>query len=243
MRLAVCLLMAALAVPVAAQAQPFDEVRDQGMLYVQRNQYKQAKVFLDRAWATPEGKADFKTAYYRGLTAHELLLLEDAFAMMALAKSLAQDDREKLRVQELQEVLDGQYGKITIKASENETNPEGRIHIESQTGIINRKKKAQFQTIRDRFRNTDISVPVSIYLPYGNYRINEVPVSLEAGKSAPEIAVILHKLGGKEDEGGVSGWVWVGAGTAAAAAGVAAILLLNDEAAPIRKTDIVLGSE
>lgn len=243
MRIALCLLLTLLGGAVGAQAQSLDEVRDQGVLYAQRDQFKQAKVFLDRAWKMPAGKADFKTVYYRGLTAHELLLLEDAFAMTALAKTLATEDRQTLRVQQLQETLDSQYGKITIKASQNETNPKGRIHIESQTGIINRKKKKQFQQIRNRFRNTDISVPVSIYLPYGNYRINEVPVTLEAGKDAPEIAVILHKLEGDKDEGGVSGWVWVGAGTAAAAAGVAAFLLLNDEPAPIRKTDLILGSE
>ena len=243
MRLALCLLLTLFGGAVGAQAQSLDEVRDQGVLYAQRDQHKQAKVFLDRAWAMPAGKADFKTVYYRGVTAHELLLLEDAFAMTALAKTLATEERETLRVQQLQETLDSLYGKITIKASQNETNPKGRIHIESQTGIINRKKKTQFQTIRDRFRNTDISVPVSIYLPFGNYRINEVPVTLESGKDAPEIAVILHKLEGAKDEGGVSGWVWVGAGTAAAAAGVAAFLLLNDEPAPIRKTDLVFGSE
>lgn len=226
-----------------AMAQGMEELRDQGVLYTQKDRYKQAKVFLDKAYATPDGKKDFKTLYYRGMTAHELLLLEDAFAMAAAAKAVAKNETQTLRVQELQEKLDALYGKITIKASENETNPQGRIHIESETGIINRKKKKQFQTIRDRFKSTDITVPVSIYLPFGNYRINEVPVALKQGEKAPEIAVILHTVGGKKDEGGVSGWVWVGAGTAAAAAGVAAFFLLQSEPEPNRSLDITLPNE
>lgn len=227
-----------------AMAQGMEELRDQGVLYTQKDQYKQAKIFLDKAYATPEGKQDFKTLYYRAMTAHELLLLEDAFEMAAAAKAVAQGKTQVLRLQSLQEKLDALYGKITIKASENETNPRGRIHIKSETGIINRQKKKQFHTIRDRFKSTDIEVPVSIYLPFGNYRINEVPVVLEQGGATPEIAVILHKVGGaKDDDDGVSAWVWVGAGTAAAAAGVAAFFLLQSEPEPNRSLDITLPSE
>lgn len=241
MKRLLCLLL--LALTATAHAESLDEIRDQGKLYYQRDQYKQARIFLDRAYAREDGKKDFLTCYYRGLVAHHLLLLEDAFEMAAAAKALATEERETLKAQELQEKLDALYGKITIKASEHETNPRGRIHIESQTGIINRKKKKQFNTIRERFRSNDITVPVSIYLPFGNYRINEVPVSLEQGGKTPEIAVILHKIGGEEDEGGVSGWVWAGAGTAVAAAGVAAFFLLTDEPEPKQQLRLELPFE
>lgn len=228
-----CLLLIALT--GAAHAQELDELRDQGKLYYQRDQYKQARLLLDKAYARADGKADFQTCYYRGLVAHELLLLEEAFQMAAEAKVLAKEDRETEKVQELQATLDALYGKITIKASENETNLRGRIYLESQTGIINRKKKQQFNTIRERFRSTDITVPVSIYLPFGNYRINEVPVALEQGGETPEIAVILQKVGGEDGGGGgggVSGWIWAGVGTLVAAGGVVAFFLLTAEPDP-----------
>lgn len=224
-----CLLLLALAAP--AHAEDLDEIRDQGKLYYQRDQYKQAKIFLDKAYAREDGKADFQTCYYRGVVAHELLLLEDAFAMAAAAKALAKEERETAKVVELQNKLDALYGKITIEASKHETNPRGRIYIESQTGILNRKKKKQFQTIRDRFRSTDITVPVSIYLPFGNYVINERRVSLEQGGETPKIAVILQRQK-TEDEGGVSGWIWAGVGTVVAAGGAVAFFLLTDEPDP-----------
>ena len=50
--------------------------------------------------------------------------------------------------------------------------------FESKTGIINREKKARFTTIRDRFRGTDITLPTTVYLPYGSYTANKVPFSL-----------------------------------------------------------------
>lgn len=228
--------------PAAAQemgATTHEEIRDQGILYQRKKRHKQAKAALDKAYAMPEGPTDFKTVFYRGEAAYKLLLLEDAFEMTAAAAKLAEGERQKAEVLELQTELDSLFGKVTFKAAPGETNSQGRIFFESKTGIINRKKKALFGEIRERFRTTDIALPTSAYLPYGEYTANKVPFSIVQGEPAPELEIYLQVQtgvaagGGGGGDGGGSGWMWVGlgAGTVAVAAiGVAAVVLATPEA-------------
>ncbi len=231
--------------PASAQemgATTHAEIRDQGILYQRKKRHKQAKAALDRAYEMPEGPTDFKTVFYRGEAAYKLLLLEDAFEMTAAAGKLAEGEREKAAVLELQTELDSLFGKATFKAAPGETNAKGRIFFESKTGIINRRKKAQFNEIRERFRSTDIALPTSVYLPYGEYTANKVPFALVQGEPAPALEIYLQVQGGAavaDGEGG-SGWMWVGIGAgavAAAAIGVSAALFFEPE--PERRVNIV----
>ncbi len=243
------LLAAFLAAPVpglvpsaAAQdeemgANTHEDVRAQGILYVRKKRYKLAKAALDKAYAMPEGPGDFKTVYYRGEAAYKLLLLEDAFAMVEAAEKLAEGDRQKADLLELKTELESQFGRVSFRAAQGETNARGRIFFESKTGIINRKKKELFGAIRERFRSTDIELPTAAYLPYGEYTANKVPFSVRQGEPAPDLEIYLQVQTGVAaagDDGGSSGggWMWVGLGAgtlAAAALGVTAFVLLEPE--------------
>ena len=227
--------------PAAAQddemgANTHEDIRAQGILYVRKKRYKLAKGALDKAYAMPEGPGDFKTLYYRGEAAYKLLLLETAFEMVAAAEPLAESDRQKADVLELKTELESQFGKVSFRAAPGETNARGRIFFESKTGIINRKKKQLFGAIRDRLRSTDIELPTTAYLPYGEYTANKVPFALRQGEPAPDLEIYLQVQGGAVasgdgDDGGGSGWMWVGlgAGTLAVAAGVTAVILASPD--------------
>lgn len=261
-RLSILALSAALCagaplVPSTAAAQEemsatsHEDIRAQGILYHRKKLYKQAKAALDRAYAMPEGPGDFKTVYYRGSSAYRLLLLEEAFEMSAAAGKLAEGERQKADALELQTELDSLFGKVTFKAAPGETNARGRIFFESKTGIINRKKKAQFGEIRERFRGTDIELPTSVYLPYGEYTANKVPFSLAQGEPAPELEIYLQVQtgvaggGAAGGGGGGDGWMWVGLGAgtlAVAAIGVTAVILATPEPETPNQTPLNLPS-
>lgn len=223
------------AVPALAQIpagpQTMEEARDQGVLYYRKKLFKQAMPLLDKAYGMPGGADDFSTVYYRGQTAYKLLLLEKAFEMSARATALAGDDnRRKQNAQEFQTELDSLFGKVTLKAAEGETNDKGRIFFETRTGIINKDKRQRFQAIQERFKTTDITLPITVYLPYGDYLANKVPLSITQGEAAPEVEIYLQVQQTADDDDNTWMWVGIGAGTAAAIGlGVGAFFLLSPE--------------
>lgn len=214
----------------AATPSSFEEVREQGILYFKKDRYPQAKAQLDKAYKMKGGDTDFTTVYYRGRTAYKLLVLETAFQMAEKAKTLAgEDERKKKMVEEWVTEMQGLYGGVTIKAAAGETNTEGRVFLESKTGIINKEKKQAFLSIRERFRSTDVQVPTTIYLPYGDYTANNVPFAIVQGEPTPTVELFLQVVK-RETEGGGNVWLYAGiAGGVAIAAGVAAYFLLAEE--------------
>jgi hypothetical protein len=214
----------------APAASSFEEVREQGILYFKKDRFPQSKSQLDRAYKMKGGDADFTTVYYRGRAAYKLLVLETAFAMAEKAKALAGEDARKQKmVEEWQQEMQGLYGGVTIKAAAGETNTEGRVFLEAKTGIINKEKKQTFLSIRERFRSTDVQVPTTIYLPYGDYTANNVPFALAQGEPQPTVELFLQVVK-RESDGGSNVWLYAGiAGGVAIAAGVAAFFLLAED--------------
>ena len=216
--------------PVAqAQGQSLDQLKAQGKLYFKRNMYKQAMGTLNKAWATKAGKTDFETAFYRARTAYALLLLEVAFEMADKAIELAEDDRDRKSARAFKSEMSSLFGALNVVASQGETNAEGRIFFETQTGMVNREKKARFEAIRTRFRETDIALPRTVFLPYGQYTANNVPIEIVQGQPAPTVEIFLQVRKGEGDDDDSALWWYVGGGAVAAAAlGVGAVFLLSD---------------
>lgn len=226
----------------AAGPQTMEEARDQGVLYYRKKRFRQAMPLLDQAYGMSGGAQDFSVVYYRGRTAYKLLLLEKAFEMASLATKLAGDDQRRAgNAKEFQTELDSLFGRLTLKAAEGETNAQGRIFFETKTGIINREKKKRFATIQERFKTTDISLPTTVFLPYGDYLANKVPVSIVQGEEAPEIEIFLQVQKGEDDDDNTLLWVGIGAGTVAAVGlGVGAFLLFGQEE-PAPETPLDIG--
>ena len=233
------------AVSAMAQVGPstLEDVRDQGILYFKKKLYKQAKTALDKAFKMPGGNEDFATLYYRGQTAFKLLFIEQAFNMTKAAVAKAPSDKYKRRYTELLTEMQGLFGEVTLVGAKGETNAEGRIYFEAQTGIINRAKKQRFMSIRERFRSTNISLPITVYLPWGQYTANKVPFALKQGEPAPSLEIFLQIDRTGEPKGGgmkTSTWVWIGVGAAVLAGGAAAGVLALEEPEPTRLTGIVI---
>jgi hypothetical protein len=209
-----------------------EELRDQGIAYYKRKRFKLAKRILDQAFATKGGAADFKTVLYRARSAYKLLLLEDAFTMAKAAGKLAKKNRSKRMSTELLEEMAGLYGGVTFAAADGETNKRGRIFFEAKTGIINKEKRQRFQSIRERFRTTNVELPATVYLPYGAYKANEVPFELAQGEDPPTVKIFLQVMIEEGDDDGLL-WVYVGAGAAAAAGHAVCAFFLISEPDPV----------
>jgi len=171
----------------------FVDTRDQGIHYFKKKKFQHAYRILKRAYGMPSGNTDFLATFYLARSAAKLLLLERAFDLSEQAMTLAQDDERYLeRVEEFTAGLKEQFGKITLVAAEGETNSQGRIFFESKTGILNKEKRERFMSIRERFRSTDVSLPTTVFLPYGEYLANNVPCSIQPDKESPKVAIYLQ---------------------------------------------------
>jgi len=222
--------------PAFADDEPpasLSDVRDQGVHYFKRKRFKQARVFLNRAFKMNGGPGDFLTVYYRGRSAYQSLLIEEAMKMAGMANKLAmKDDRRKRSVKEFIDEINDRFGRVDIKPARGETNKRGRIFFESKTGILNKSKRQRFESIRERFRTTDITLPIKVYLPYGKYTANNVGFELVHGQESPQVGLYLQVDRASAEATGAgksSTWMWVGLGVSAAvAAGIGGYFLFAD---------------
>lgn len=164
--------------PQFAFADTWEELRDQGILYYNRNNYTLAYSNLSKAY-NGGGRNDFETALGLTRTARAILLLEVAEGVGQKALELAANDSEKkAKVLEIVNELKGTFGTITVEAGPEQSLERGVIEIENTTGIINKEKKQVFMSIRERFRSGEVELPATVYLPPGDYTVNNVPVTV-----------------------------------------------------------------
>ena len=204
-------------------------LKNQGLLYFRKRMYIPAREQFDLAYSTPEGAKDFIVVYYRAKLAYMQLKLEVAFEMAELAVKLAEPDTpDQSEANKLLDTLKGQFSYVEINKAKEERNKKGRIYLEVKRRILNKTKREQFESIRTRFRSTDVELPTKIYLPYGDYTANNVPFQIKRGaRKAPSVTVFLAILKG-DDDGSGNMILFTGLGVAATAAiGVGTYLLLN----------------
>ena len=215
--------------PSSEQKLNAQSLRAQGLLYFRKKMYIPAREQFDLAYSTPEGAKDFIIVYYRAKLAYMQLKLEVAFEMAELATKLAEPDtQDEKEAKKLLGELEGQFSYVEINKAKEERNKRGRIYFEVKRKILNKTKREQFESIRTRFRSTDVELPTKIYLPYGNYTANNVPFQIKRGsQKAPSVTVFLAILR-DESDGTDNLLLFTGLGVAATAAiGVGSYFLLN----------------
>ncbi|MFN3202135.1 MAG: hypothetical protein ACE366_27270 [Bradymonadia bacterium] len=206
--------------------QSVEQLRDQGVLYFKRRLYKQAKRTFDIAIRRPGGRDDFVVVLYRGQTAEKLLMLEEAFAMAERAQALGlKNPQRRQAASEFLGHLTESYGPVTFRRMGGTS--RGTLHLASEARIIIKQKQAMFLSIRERLRSTEIELPTTIYLPFGQYSAHGVPFTVKKGEH-PKVAIRLGAVSQAADDDGISPWWYAGAG-AAVLAGVGAFLLLQED--------------
>ena len=101
-----------------ANAQSFEDVRNQGVHYFKKGRFKLAYRILKRAYGMEQGPKDFVAVFFLAQSASKLLILERAFDLAARAELLAGDnERRKRRANELRQELASLFGKVTFVAA------------------------------------------------------------------------------------------------------------------------------
>ena len=202
--------------------------RDQAVLYLRHGKFAPALRLLTRVYKTPAGRTDFLTVSSRGRAAFELKDIELAGKMVLEAERLAQNDRDKGRVEELKAMIQAEYGSVLVGAADGEQNRRGRLFLSAESQLINRSKRELVQSVRTRLQARSVTLPTVLFLPYGQYRLNGVPFSIDEGQPRTDVSVFL-RLHADEEVANRRTWWLVGSSVAAVAiVGVASFMLFQE---------------
>lgn len=222
-----------------AEAPSLNEVRDRGVHYHHKGLHEAAIAELDKARAMPGGDEDFQTHFILAKASYELLRLERTFPAAQAAAELAESDRETARSEALLKELRAFYGGVKLTKAPEARTDQGYVYLEDTGGLINKRKKEVFGTLRERYRNEASLLPVTIYLPFGKYTANRVPFETQKD----EVAEILIIPDAEAADGGLGALWWVVGGTAAVvAAGAVALVLLSGDDDPSTSLRLSGGS-
>lgn len=241
--------------PQFAFADTWEELRDQGILYYNRSHYTLAYSKLSQAY-NGGGRNDFETTLHLAKVARAILLLEVAESVGQKALELAGNDPEKRpKILEVVNELKNTFGTITVEAGPDQRLERGVIEIENNIGIINKEKKQVFMSIRERFRSGEVELPATVYLPPGEYTVNNVPVTVvstaesenpdpDGEKGDKTVYVYFSTPPPAEPEGPWPKALTIGLVSGAAALLGASIYIYtkdDDNSSPIRRSNIRLN--
>lgn len=239
------MLATLLAVAPPAWGQPaatagYEELREQGVLYFNRGQHKQARTKLDQAMATPQGQDDFRTVYYHARLLAEELEFGPAVVGAVRASKLAKTDAERREAEALRLEIEGLVGPVELLPARDGP-AAGRIELVATTGAINPKKQQIVSSTQTRLRTSDVALPLILYLPYGDYTANGVAFSVAAGEQQGVTVPLTAGVAVAEDDddGGGALWWYVGGGVVTAAAlGVGAYFLFRGDEPAAREPEL-----
>ncbi len=214
------------------------ELRDQCLHYTRLvpPNWQAARPKCEEALAAG-GKEDSKLLLTLARIAHEELELEKSFDYAERATQVTKrpSAEEDIRAAErfTEDVLRKRYGAVIVKLDESAKVKKGYIHLRDKGGLINPDKKRVFGVVQARLSAKEIALDregTMFYLPFGVYKANAVPFTVEAGK-VPEVEVILESqspaLAGREtprEKAGVPFSVWAVGGVGVAALATGAVL-------------------
>ena len=113
-----------------------------------------------------------------------------------------------------------------VEAAEEEQNRRGRLFLSAESQLINRFS-ASCQSVRTRLQARSVTLPTVLFLPYGQYRLNGVPFSIDEGQPRTDVSVFL-RLHADEEVANRRTWWLVGSSVAAVAiVGVASFMLFQ----------------
>jgi hypothetical protein len=210
----------------------FESHRDQGIHYFRDGRLKPAKLELITAAKMKGGADDYTLHLYLARVQHQLYRIEQAHLEAQRAMELGGSPEEKSAAKAVLDGLRAFYGEVTFLSAGPEAGPRrGYLVLESTTAFIAPEKKRAWARVRDDFLKSPTTLPLSAYLPGGEFTANGIPFSVVEGDTA-EVFLGLRT----SPEAGSFPWMWVAGGTVAAAAGLVAVWSLTP--APVPKKSL-----
>ncbi len=205
----------------------FDRKLEQGVLYLKKNMYVQAKEELLPLYEVNAGKQNFLLLISLAKISYQLYQMTEAFQYLKEAKALDHLISNEIKeIKEVEEEWEKQYGSVSLQSANPQT--IGTLTLKSTSTLINQHKKSVVQETSQNLQNK-VQLPTVIYLPYGSYMANQTPFTLTLNQPSPVVEVILNPLP-KSAQDQSKTWLYVGIGSGVAIAlGLGLYFLLQQD--------------
>ncbi len=218
--------------PFVSMAEEFDfqQKLDQGLLYLKKNMYQQAREELLPLYQLEQGKSNSHLLISLAKVSYELYLMTDAFKFLGEAKRQVDLTGSELReIKEFYDEWNKQYAPITFQSADKVN--EGSFTLKSTSTLINQHKKSVVQESSQQVAQ-GVILPISIYLPYGSYLANQTPFTLTLNEPSPIVEVVLTPLPkSKKQDSNLLLYTGIGVGVALIA-GLGLYFLSQDTSEP-----------
>lgn len=225
----------------AAPAQTYEQRLDQVRLYIRNQMLPAALTELEQLSRTQQGQADVRV--FAALAKVNFKLHEVTLALKHLrtARDLSRNPAEQAQLTSLYEEWLSEFGLVRFEPASSVS--QGSFELVRKRKLINQERQAVLDHVSQQFRN-GITLPISVYLPYGSYLINEAPFKIARDGTVPVVSVLLKPT--QMDPPKIEEpfpWLYVGlGGVAIIAAGIGSYFILSDPPSAEPTVDINISS-
>lgn len=187
-------MMLLLLAPSFAEAAPQSAAYhlDQARQFVKNKWYDDAAEQIEAALAAG-GEADFEVNWLGAQVYQELTRMDRAAALARRAADLAPNAGARDRCAALVDYLESSWGQLQITAPYDAM--RSRVQVEPTSPVIDPEEKRLLNKIALDLRD-NVTLPVTVSLPVGDYLVNGVAVSVTGGGSS-SVALQLDQLGAR----------------------------------------------
>ena len=216
--LIISLILTASAVSTSfATPQPvrsYEEQLEQVRLYINNKMFEAALVELNKLKRTDKGSKDARLFTALAKVNYKLHYITSALNDLRMARLLSNHPKAKKRLTVLYEQWLNTFGLVRFESSQQLQ--RGTLNLTRTRKIINQDRAAALEHVQAEF-SKGVTLPISVYLPYGSYSANGTTFKLKKDQMTPIVEVILTPLRQerpKPVQQDFSKWLYVGLGSA-----------------------------
>lgn len=218
------------AAPVRTYEQQLEQVR----LYINNQMFEAARTELVKLSETTDGKQDERVYIALAKVSYKLHHITRALSYLRTARRLAQKTQAKQKLSALYEEWLNTYGLVRLEPADQVR--EGLVELSRKRKLINKDRQAALEYVQ-RTLKSGVSLPISLYLPYGSYVVNGTSFKLKRNEPTPIVEVLVvptEKSNPQSDSKAFNQqWLYIGLGTAAMVAlGIFAYSISQEEPSP-----------
>ena len=224
--------------PVRSYEQQLEQVR----LYINNDMFEAALAELNKLRGSEQGQGDERLYIALAKVNYKLHNITAALSDLRKARKLTKNSKAKKRLTSLYEQWLSTYGLVRFEPADQTY--KGQLTLKRQRKLINQERKAALGKVQKLFEK-GIELPLSAYLPYGQYSANGTTFKLKRNMPTPIVEVMLTPL--KEvvqppSSSNMDQWLYVGLGSAALVAlGVGGYFMFQDDPKPNTQLTVVIS--
>lgn len=175
----------------AAPARTYEQQLEQVRLYINNDMFEAAHAELNKLCQTDQGLNDERIYIALAKVNYKLHNITVALSDLRKARRLTTNSVTKKKLTSLYEQWLSTYGLVRFESADQIQ--KGKFTLKRLRKLINQDRKASLDKMRELF-DKGVELPLSAYLPYGQYSANGTIFKLKRNVPTPIVEVMLTPI-------------------------------------------------